>query len=452
MKNKGLAILALTAALAAGSSMAAYAAGWASEDGSWVYYDSDGYRVTYEWRRGNDNLWRYLDGSGRMAVSSWVDEYYYVDENGIMVSGKWMELDTSPNGRTDGIYWYYFNDSGKAMMDGWKKISGKWYYFDEEGMMQTGWVDDNMYFAGSDGAALVGWHKLEPPEDENDYEWEPYGDYDGKCWYYFNSSGKKYVPDEEDDGDYGEKRIDGAYYCFDEYGAMQTGWVNLEDNDDGTLEGYRFYGSDGKAVTGWYSAEPPEELAGYADDVDWFYFSRDGKPKVGPVKGEATVSDFDRINGKTYLFDELGSPVYGLIKVYSNSGMEEYTAYFFDVNDRTPLKGKEDIEEGDGNVTEYYFTSSGKGYTGVENSKLYYMGKLQKAEDGTKYQAITIPGGKTYLVNTSGKIKKNASGTKDADGTEYTTNSTGEITAVNDVAVGAGEVIGREAEEPIWWD
>ena len=135
MKNKGLAILALTAALAAGSSMAAYAAGWASEDGSWVYYDSDGYRVTYEWRRGNDNLWRYLDGSGRMAVSSWVDEYYYVDENGIMVSGKWMELDTSPNGRTDGIYWYYFNDSGKAMMDGWKKISGKWYYFDEEGMM-----------------------------------------------------------------------------------------------------------------------------------------------------------------------------------------------------------------------------------------------------------------------------------------------------------------------------
>ena len=42
MKNKGLAILALTAALAAGSSMAAYAAGWASEDGSWVYYDSDG--------------------------------------------------------------------------------------------------------------------------------------------------------------------------------------------------------------------------------------------------------------------------------------------------------------------------------------------------------------------------------------------------------------------------
>ena len=82
MKNKGLAILALTAALAAGSSMAAYAAGWASEDGSWVYYDSDGYRVTYEWRRGNDNLWRYLDGSGRMAVSSWVDEYYYVDENG----------------------------------------------------------------------------------------------------------------------------------------------------------------------------------------------------------------------------------------------------------------------------------------------------------------------------------------------------------------------------------
>ena len=46
------------------------------------------------------------------------------------------------------------------------------------------------------------------------------------------------------------------------------------------------------------------------------------------------------------------------------------------------------IEEGDGTKSEFYFTESGgkagRGFTGVKNKYLFYKGKLQEADDGTK--------------------------------------------------------------------
>ena len=208
MKKKGLAVLALSLALSAGCGMAAMAAtGWASENGKWVYYDSSGGHVTNEWKKGADNKWRYLDGYGEMAVNSWVEDKYYVDSNGIMINNQWLQLGTSINGATDETHWYYFTESGKAVMDAWKKINSKWYHFDSEGIMETGWIEDNMYFAGDDGAALIGWHKLDPPDGQDD-DVDPFDELEGKKWYYFNSSGKKYVPDSNTVNGYAEKRID----------------------------------------------------------------------------------------------------------------------------------------------------------------------------------------------------------------------------------------------------
>lgn len=452
MKKKSLAILALSVALSAGAAFTAMAAaGWATENGKWVYYDSSGSLVTHEWKKGADNQWRYLNGYGEMAIDSWVDDCYYVDSNGIMVSGKWLQLSCNAYGDTDDSHWYYFNDSGKAVMSAWKKINNKWYHFDSDGAMETGWIEDDMYYAGDDGAALIGWHKLEPPDGQEEDSKDPFDEDEGKKWYYFNSSGKKYVPTEDANNGYAEKRIDGTYYCFNMNGAMQTGWVNLgtDSDDDSAIAGYRFYGKDGKAVTGWYSAEPPEDISGYENDVEWFYFSKSGVPKTGPEYGEARTTDFVRLNNKTYLFNTLGNPVYGIQKVYTNSSRTEYTAYYFDENSRTVLKGKQSITEDDGTTATYYFTDSGKGYTGVKSGYLYYMGKLQEAEDGSRYQPIYIPGGSTYLVNTSGRIVKSTSGVKDADGIKYYTNSNGILVKVDEESV-SGSEYGKEAEEPIW--
>ena len=182
MKKKGLAILALSMALSAGSVLVSMAdAGWTTENGKWVYHDSNGYLVTDEWKKGADNLWRYLDARGEMAVDTWVDDCYYVDSNGIMVSGKWLRLSHNFAGETDEAEWYYFNDNGKVVSDGWKKINNRWYHFDSDGVMETGWIENDMYFAGEDGAALVGWHMLYPPEGQED-ESDPFDDNEGKKW------------------------------------------------------------------------------------------------------------------------------------------------------------------------------------------------------------------------------------------------------------------------------
>ena len=106
MKKKGLLILVLAAALTAGSGITAMAAaGWASENGQWVYYDNFGSYVTNEWKRGADNQWRYLNSRGQMAVNSWVDEEYYVDSNGVMVAGKWMKLNSNIRSLTASDHW-----------------------------------------------------------------------------------------------------------------------------------------------------------------------------------------------------------------------------------------------------------------------------------------------------------------------------------------------------------
>ena len=90
MNRHGAAAFLLSAALSlAGAGTVMAAEGWAQEGNNWVYYNASGSRVYNAWRKGGDNLWRYLDSNGVMAVSSWVDdERYYVDASGIMAAGQ----------------------------------------------------------------------------------------------------------------------------------------------------------------------------------------------------------------------------------------------------------------------------------------------------------------------------------------------------------------------------
>ena len=73
MRKRGLAILLCTASLSFGVAMTAYAEGWVQSGNNYIYQDSNGNKVTNEWRKGGDNQWRYLDSSGYMALNCWVD-------------------------------------------------------------------------------------------------------------------------------------------------------------------------------------------------------------------------------------------------------------------------------------------------------------------------------------------------------------------------------------------
>lgn len=444
MKGKGWALFAVTVAVTIGTAMTSLAAeGWAKSGDNWVYYNASGDLMRDTWRKGADGKWRYLDSSGEMAINQWVDDEYYVDSNGIMVADKWLKIEADDNDNAvDGYIWYYLGSSGRMANDTWKKIDGKWYHFDDDGEMEIGWILDDMYYCGANGVMQTGWQKLYPP-DSDEYEKDhvspgdnDYND-DERKWFYLSANGKKYVPGSVSGEACDTKKIDGVNYCFNGYGEMQTGWTDMTGSDSsmGDFSDYRYFGSDGKVKSGWLALEPPENVNGYEGEVEWFYFEKDGTPEIGPKNGEAVISDIKTIKGKKYLFNELGTPVYGLRKVYLNKNTNEYTAYYFgkNRNNCSMEKGKQKIEEGDGTVSEFYFLDNGKGYTGPKDGYLYYMGKLQKPESGAKYTIISFPDGsgtKNYVVNKNGKLESNKT-VKDEDGVKYTTGSNGVLQKID---------------------
>lgn len=453
MKRKICAVLTLTAVLSAGAAVSAWAAaGWVQNNGQWQYQDRDGYIVRNEWQKGADGKYRYLDSSGYIAVSTWIDDEYYVGSDGIMVTDSWLREDCSSE--TDsGIAWYYFDSRGQAVKEGWKKIDDVWYYFDDVGVMQTGWVDENRYYTNENGQMLTGWQLLDPPEDvsydeDEEEEYDPFtqADNEGKYWYYFKSNGRKVTPDEDSGNVYGTVRIDGDYYCMNSDGAMQYGWKNVEGGS--SITSYKYFKSDGKMVTGWYSLAAPRGIDDSSDEIHWYYFNSKGVPKADE-DGIPTKDDLLTINGKTYLFNNVGNPVYGLRKVYLGESEDEsnYTSYYFgeDDNDCWAHSGKIKVEEDSGEENTYYFTSAGRGFTGIKDNYLYYVGKLQVAQND-KYELINVPG-KDYavMVNSSGKVMKSTT-VKNSDDIKYKTNSSGQVIEIDEEEVSG--VTGIDPEEP----
>ena len=250
-QTKLVAVLSTAALLAIGASMTSFAAtGWAEEDGTWVYYDRNGDKVTDKWAKSGNN-WYYLDSNGEMAVDTLIedgDNYYYVDVDGVMAANQWVAIDNEDAGQDDEPehYWYYFQANGKALKQGdnsnvaLKTINGKKYAFDDEGKMLYGWVksDDasridnsdndafkeaDYYFGGEDdGAMTTGWLLVDVTYDEatNDYEIAPAfnEDEDQSRWFYFKSNGKMVKAADADKTK--EKTINGKKYAFDVTGAM----------------------------------------------------------------------------------------------------------------------------------------------------------------------------------------------------------------------------------------
>ena len=76
-------------------------------------------------------------------------------------------------------------------------------------------------------------------------------------------------------------------------------------------------------------------------------------------------------------------------------------------------------------------------------------GKLQEADDGTKYEVICVEG-RNYLVNTSGKVMEDTT-VKDSSGTKFETNKTGVVVKV-DKESDNGDEYARDPYEPVEWD
>ena len=110
--------------------------------------------VTGSWQRESDGTWHYaLSGGGyakgwnRINYDNAV-RWFYFDDDRDMHTG-WLQ---------DNNRWYYLGGDG-AMLTGWVKDKAVWYFLDADGSMHTGWLKDNdkWYYLGSDGAMLTGW-------------------------------------------------------------------------------------------------------------------------------------------------------------------------------------------------------------------------------------------------------------------------------------------------------
>lgn len=81
------------------------------------------------------------------------EKWYYFDTDGAMQTG-WYTGITGFEGKL-----FYFDLVTGAMKTGWMQDGGsKWYYLDPDtGVMQTGWklIDENMYFFHADGHMAV---------------------------------------------------------------------------------------------------------------------------------------------------------------------------------------------------------------------------------------------------------------------------------------------------------
>jgi len=183
--------------------------GWQKVDGSWYFYDEDGFPVKDTWIQ-NDGRWYRFSSEGKM-VTGWASvdgKWYYLKPGSgemktgwVKTGGKWYYLIPGSGVMKTGwlFYgeqWYFLNPGTGAMQTGWKKIQGKDYYFTSDGVMacdewiQGYYLDQNGVW---DGNVKVGWHK-------NSQGW----------WY---GTGSRYLKD-------GTFRIDGKAYIFDKDGYM----------------------------------------------------------------------------------------------------------------------------------------------------------------------------------------------------------------------------------------
>ncbi|MBQ3665221.1 MAG: N-acetylmuramoyl-L-alanine amidase family protein [Lachnospiraceae bacterium] len=143
---------------------------WKKIDGNWYHFDKRGYRQT-GWQK-IDEKWYYFDENGVMQTGWYLEgsTYYYLKSNGVMASDEWVEdgkYYLNANGRwvkgktketgtwiKDENGWKYQNADGTNLTSSWKKINGKWYYFDEEGCMKVGWskIGRDYYYFKADGS------------------------------------------------------------------------------------------------------------------------------------------------------------------------------------------------------------------------------------------------------------------------------------------------------------
>ena len=262
--------------------------GWKQIGKVWYYFSEyEGYEP-----------YMYSDGAAPIN-----NKWYAFKHSGEMIVGWGQPRIDDPWSSTPDTNWVYANADG-SLVEGWKKIDGKWYYFSsdfgygepimvrdyvlpfKDGKIDWGWESNNptVYGFNKSGAMVENsWFLWKYPYSEESY------------WFYFGKDGAAKKGWFQDKGKW--------YYLSDFDGSMLTGWITM---DDGTK--YYLDKDTGAMKTGWQQI----------DDI-WYYFKESGAMlKSDWVKsgskwyylkdnGEMAKSETLEIKGKKYTFGADGA-------------------------------------------------------------------------------------------------------------------------------------------------
>ena len=286
---------------------------------------------------------------------------YYFNENGESISGKRMIKDRNNPNKENAEY--------------------KYYYFRTDGSLYTSTWIENKFYAKKNGELAVGMTKLGGKQ----FYFDEYGELKtgvvkiNDDWYLFDSQGilagklnrngwtklkgdSYYLVNGEPAG--GLVKVGNAYYYFSN-GRMLTNTTRS------TEDGNALFNASGKRVeSGWYSM-----------DGNWYY--------VSPESHEYVSDTIVTIKNKDYLFDEDGH-------MYRENTV--YNGKYYQITKDGVIKGQKELQKGwtlaGGS---YYFAErTGKEYNGWKGDYYIHNGRLL-------FNAITPDG---YYVGETGKYQK----------------------------------------------
>ena len=211
------------------------------------------------WQEENNN-WRFYEHN--KPVTDWKKiqgKWYYFNKDGNRLSN------TTFDGyvfNKDGVMaengwnfidgkWYFANSSGKISQNKWEKINDSWYYFDKDGIMLSNTTINSYLLTNSGAMAENKWVLID------------------KHWYFANSSGKISQNKWE--------KIAGSWYYFDKDGIMLS---------NTTINSYLLTNSGAMAENKWVLI-----------DKHWYFANSSGK---------ISQNKWEKINGVWYYFDKIG--------------------------------------------------------------------------------------------------------------------------------------------------
>ena len=304
------------------------------------------------------------------------------------------------------LYFYFNTSNNKKEVSKTKKINGRTYAFNAQGVMMSGWdVYENpddagnanigiVYFSGEDDGHQVkkGWVYTVPAQGIDS---KAYSD-DEEKYMYFNNSGD-IVSDQF-------KKINGKYYVFNGNGIMKTGLVV------------------------WCAAGRNGSTTKYVDKLDLDWATGEELAKLGRYN----LGKDDSGNSKYIYVDTNGSVISADNVNYVRNGDVLKLHYFGE--DGARKTGMNTVEFSDDSYTINTVGSSGDKGSGVFAKKYYSLGVLLKASADIRYGiyqqatasmltpqddnwASDLEQGNYLVLTTSGsKQKGNKTAKKDADG------------------------------------